>query len=85
MKKIVKILETRPQSSKNAQNLIYKKIKNYFENKLIFQGYGMAKLSILFDILRPHFQNSFVPILFYVCCAKLKDETQKAIENRTPV
>ena len=41
-----------------------------------------AKFSIFFNILRPHFQNSFVPFF----CAKLKDGTQKkTIENQTPV
>ena len=44
----------------------------------------MAKFSIFFDILRPHFQNRFVPIFFNVFVAKLKEEHKKAIENRTP-
>ena len=42
-------------------------------------------LAFFFNILRPHFQNSFVPIPSYVFFAKLKDGTQNAIENRTPV
>ena len=56
----------------------------------------MAKLCIFFNILR---QNKFFSSskfwdqifktvyfhFFYVFCAKLKDKTLKAIENRTPV
>ena len=46
--------------------------------KLFFQGQFVAKFSIFFDILTPHFQNSFVPIFFYVFFSKLKDGTQKS-------
>ena len=46
----------------------------------------MIKFSIFFDILRPHFQNSFVPIfflMFSVLSSKIKHK--KAVENQTPV
>ena len=39
----------------------------------------MAKLSIFFKLLRPHFQNSFVQFFFNVFFAKLKDKTQKKL------
>ena len=33
-------------------------------------------LRFVFKNMRPHFQNRFVPIFFYVFCARLKDWTQ---------
>ena len=39
----------------------------------------MVKFTIFFNILRPHFQNSFVPYFFNVFCAKLKDGTKKKL------
>ena len=47
-----------------------------------FNGKFMAKFSIFLNIPGPHFQNSFVPIIFfYVFCAKLKDGTQKSYKK----
>ena len=77
MKKIVKIIETMLQSSKNGKKN-EKKMVNLLKKKKKFQGQFMAKFCIFFDILRPHFQNSFVPIFFNVFCAKLKNRTQKS-------
>ena len=38
-----------------------------------------------FQNLRPHFQNNFVPAFLCFFCARLRNVTQKAIENQTPV
>ena len=44
-----------------------------------------AKLSIFFQNSQRTFSKHFFSDLFHVFCAKLKDGTQKAIENLTPV
>ena len=65
-----KILETRPQSSKNFQKL-KKKIVDLWPNLAFKKIY----------ILRLHFPYNFVPFFFNVYFAKLKDGHIKAIEN----
>ena len=83
-KKVVKILKTRLQSSKNAQKLITNCKIRFFNT--FFQGKFMVKLSIFFyKYFETTFSKQFCPIFFNVFCAKVKDGTQKAIENRTPV
>ena len=65
------LLETRLQSSKNAQKLI-KCCKIIFFFLLFFKAiFFKGEFSIFFNILRPHFQNSIVPI-FFVLSSKME-------------
>ena len=44
--------------------------------KLFFQSRLKTQLKRKFKNLRPHFQNSFVPTIFYVFCVRLQNGTQ---------
>ena len=58
---------------------------NYLSKKLFFQSIFTAQIRFFSKNLRPHFQNSFVPIFFYVFCPRLKNKTQKIYWNRIAV
>ena len=68
---------------------MYLKKKRFFW-KLIYISFKKEKVQYIFKAqlkqkfknLRPHFQNSFVPtVFFYVFCARLQNGTQKSYWN----
>ena len=54
-----------------------------FQNNFFFQCTFKAKLSFLLKNLRPHFQNSFVPSVFFVCflCLASGWKTKKLLKT----